>query len=260
MNYSVFTLLASILLSTASSYAQQVGIEAGASAPNGAQIGVNYEINKTFGVSASYGYLKIGDSGALEFRAKKGKIYAFASANYIATNEYGEVLITDGINYQVRQSTKENATYKKAFSGYKANAADYQVSDLQIGGGIGVQFGWFFVQLGLRGTQVRTEFNEKADNAIRSIQAYAEEAFPDATIDQKSQIQIELAGVRAELQTQFEKMADKAPADLKVLPEFRFGFRFPLWTMPNGHHTSYNPDHKYGNGYKRKVKYMRRHR
>ena len=222
-------LIASALLTLSSVTYAQVGARIGLSIPNGIELGADVMPNPNLRVGANYGYLRYADSANLQASAGSKNVYFFGTLNTVNVNGRGREAIAEALTEMMEKKKQEpqNAEYKRVIDGYHVESEQFKMRDLGVGGGIGLKFGIFFIEGGIRTTMITTLVDEKVDNFIDSLKDYVDKN-PRVTFIEKDLAKQEIEYMRADVKSQIKDGFAQAPGNLKLLPEVRIGVRIPI--------------------------------
>ena len=200
---------------------QQIGIRFGASLPNGGELGADYQFNEHLRAGGSYGYLHYADAANLQVQGGFKHFYGFAGIDMINANNAGRTAIADAINQQVTNANQSG------FNGIRFKESDFRMTDLGIGGGLGVKFGIFYLEAGLRTTRLRQIANDKVDMFVNTVENYVNSNLNLSASDRAAAIQ-KVESMRNDVKSQLLQQYNNIPGGLNVLPVLRIGIRIPI--------------------------------
>jgi len=222
------TLLAFVSIGFLSNSAQaQINLNVDASALNGPEVGAGYQINDNLGFGANYGYLKYANAVNFQFRAGLKHLYAYGTVNMISADSQGRNAIAGAVNQMIVDQENKDPNVKQGVGGFQVAPSEFKMTDLGVGGGVGIKFGVFFMEAGLRTTRITEIANQQVDGFINNLQTYVNNnpnVNPVERADANAQIESMRADVKSQLQSQFNQI----PGSLKFLPEFRIGLKFTI--------------------------------
>ena len=224
LSYAALLLLT--LMITPVSHAQPQ-IQLDASALNGAELGAGYQVSDNFGFGANYGYLRYADAANLQIRGGLKHFYAFGTINLINANARGRQAIADAVNKIVTDQANKDAESQRALSGLSFSQGDFKMHDLGAGGGLGMKFGAFFLELGVRTTQIRSDANQEVDMFINKMEEHVQNN-QNLTVVEKQDMQTQLETARNDAKNGLNQTYQQIPGKLMFAPDFRIGFRITI--------------------------------
>ena len=208
-------------------HAQRLGVDVAASVPNGAEIGLDLQANDHLGFRANYGYLRYADAANFQVRVGLKHIYLYGDIGVINANNTGTDAMSTYANQEIIKQENKSPTYKQALGGFQLNQGDFKMTDLEMGGGVGVKFGWFFAEAGLLSTQVMNIANNKVDVFVDKAEAYIDNN-QSLTPAQKDIANQKAEQMRVNVKSGILQQVQGVPGQLKMLPQITIGFAIPI--------------------------------
>jgi len=205
----------------------QLNLNIDASVPNGAEVGAGYQINDNLGFGANYGYLKYANAVNFQFRAGLKHLYAFGTVNMISADSQGRNAIANAVNQMIVDQENQDPNVKQGLGNFRVAPAEFKMTDLGVGGGVGIKFGVFFMEAGLRTTMITQIANQQVDGFVNNLQSYINNN-PNLTPSERSDANAQIETMRGDVKTQMQSAFSQVPGALKLLPEFRIGLKFTI--------------------------------
>ena len=226
----VLTLLSTSFL-THSAHAQdsemQAGVKINLAVPNGLEVGGDFQPNENFRAGASYGYLHYADAVNLQVQGGFKHVYLFGTIDFLNANGYGRNAIADAVNKTIADASNNNSSAQAGLSGIRFKQTDFKMTDFGVGGGIGVKFGVFFLDVGFRTTRIKQLANDKIDMFVDHVETYIDQN-PNLTPDQRASAKAQIESTRTDTKNQLLQAYQSVPGDLNIIPVVRIGVRIPI--------------------------------